>query len=999
MAATDPISVSGAINRFVQAMGQQNAQSRSTNRELINEIKRLTSIIATETKRGNTETATLIRRTLNSRTAAGESGRDPQSLESLVADIVKSQKDTANLISRRLREISIHFAPKTVQAQQDWQNEMLNQLTFIAKKVGDSSRTGPVDQPTSGKSENLAHRNWFNADSHDKTKNPTLGVLIEIARYMKIISQDFTPLQMQKRDMFGRRVLTDLRNLERAIETLEQEDEEGNRRFKDRHHHRGGGGYYEDDKEGKSATDAAMRDTENQTRKRRGWMRRILDKIKGHGGEAGAIGTGLTEGGEIGAAMEAEHAGVGLLSRIGIGGLLGKALVGGAGILGGGAMALSGFEHINSHMANEKFFGGKRGLEKSPFMQYLEMAGGGALAGAAVGGPLGAVVGATLSVGAGALKEYEPELKKLLKGKNLEKDTRKGVVELGKWTGHAILAGAHFVGKSLHELWKDVPTWSHAGHDLRTAGRIGREVLDIGKQIAIGLAQGVKILSKDLIKAMPTWGTIAKDAFTGSKAVLNYGVSLAEHLGEGLVILSKDIIKELPSWGTFVKDALGSMKTVDGLLGKGIAALGKSLHSRLLVDIGHFYTALSSAIYNTLEKALIDPIKRLKKLPGDVWGFLKSHIPFLGGSDAHHHHKATPKKQPKQDYGPHQSAHGKAAQSKSSTPNMGAGGASLGLMSYEIGGGSSVAYGAPYIYDNAYAPSSSQSTEAPASPPAIHKAAIHKAAFDLAQGDNTGNRHPQIARMDYRIGQQENFSPSVAYSIQGVESSFRPNAQASTSSAHGLFQFTKGTWDDAVKKYGKQLGVSRGEINNPVAQTKVAMALMREKANHLHRKFGHVSKSNIYESWFLGTGGADKFITALHKNPNADAARLFPHAARANHSVFYNADGEPKTVRQIDQSFQKRLSHFHYAYGMEAGPDKTMQHPSFKTARPHPSTQASHDDQKQRATVRDNIRMGQMTNAPHSGHSGTVSYPEIDQMPMFIGDNGLVIVNAGLTST
>jgi hypothetical protein len=50
---------------------------------------------------------------------------------------------------------------------------------------------------------------------------------------------------------------------------------------------------------------------------------------------------------------------------------------------------------------------------------------------------------------------------------------------------------------------------------------------------------------------------------------------------------------------------------------------------------------------------------------------------------------------------------------------------------------------------------------------------------------------------------------------------------------------------------------------------------------------------------FMGVGGAGKLISSAEDSPNATAARMFPNAAAANRSIFYNRSGTARSVSQV----------------------------------------------------------------------------------------------------
>ena len=60
------------------------------------------------------------------------------------------------------------------------------------------------------------------------------------------------------------------------------------------------------------------------------------------------------------------------------------------------------------------------------------------------------------------------------------------------------------------------------------------------------------------------------------------------------------------------------------------------------------------------------------------------------------------------------------------------------------------------------------------------------------------------------------------------------------------------------------------------------------------------SEGELYIAHFLGAGGAARLISAAASDPNASAASLFPVAAHANSSIFYDrATGEARSLAQV----------------------------------------------------------------------------------------------------
>jgi hypothetical protein len=169
-----------------------------------------------------------------------------------------------------------------------------------------------------------------------------------------------------------------------------------------------------------------------------------------------------------------------------------------------------------------------------------------------------------------------------------------------------------------------------------------------------------------------------------------------------------------------------------------------------------------------------------------------------------------------------------------------------------------------------------------------------------------------------------------------VESSFRPDLKATTSSATGLYQFIDSTWLAAVKAHGAEHGLGqyadaiqsrrggggltvadpemRKQIldlrKDPKTSAVLAAELTRDNKTHLEAKVGgQIGATELYMAHFLGAGGATRFLTALRDNPNRAARDVVPEAAGSNTAVFYDrTTGQPKTLAQVYDRFAHKFS-------------------------------------------------------------------------------------------
>jgi len=168
-----------------------------------------------------------------------------------------------------------------------------------------------------------------------------------------------------------------------------------------------------------------------------------------------------------------------------------------------------------------------------------------------------------------------------------------------------------------------------------------------------------------------------------------------------------------------------------------------------------------------------------------------------------------------------------------------------------------------------------------------------------------------------------------------MESDFNPTAGATTSSAHGLFQFIDQTWLGTVKEAGAQFGygnyadaitkssdgyysvsdpTARRAImklrDDPAAASAMAAALTQSNSFKLTGMIGRRPiDSELYMAHFMGVGGAAKLIANAEDNPQASGARLFPNAAAANRSIFYErSTGRARSVSEVYSVLTQRYA-------------------------------------------------------------------------------------------
>ena len=165
-----------------------------------------------------------------------------------------------------------------------------------------------------------------------------------------------------------------------------------------------------------------------------------------------------------------------------------------------------------------------------------------------------------------------------------------------------------------------------------------------------------------------------------------------------------------------------------------------------------------------------------------------------------------------------------------------------------------------------------------------------------------------------------------------VESDLNPNLTVRTSTATGLFQFIEQTWLATLKQAGPAFGYGnyanaisrtasgrytvddpglRAEImqlrKDPAANALMGGVFTQQNTAALSKRLGRVpSEGELYIAHFLGPSGAAKAISLAQSNPNATAAEIFPAEAGANRPIFYDKQGNARSISGVCAELVRR---------------------------------------------------------------------------------------------
>lgn len=171
---------------------------------------------------------------------------------------------------------------------------------------------------------------------------------------------------------------------------------------------------------------------------------------------------------------------------------------------------------------------------------------------------------------------------------------------------------------------------------------------------------------------------------------------------------------------------------------------------------------------------------------------------------------------------------------------------------------------------------------------------------------------------------------TTATAIASLESGLGRNTKNPYSYVKGVMQYKQSTWNEDVKRYGKQANLGkRLDVNNPKHNIIIGTLALAGTKAYLEEKTGKViTDGDLFMAHMVGTYGAEKLLKG---NPDAKISKYI--ATPKGNMRFYATKGKILTVKEfrakMDNAVQLEKAKFQIAVNQHHLDDMFKQ---FQTA-------------------------------------------------------------------
>lgn len=169
---------------------------------------------------------------------------------------------------------------------------------------------------------------------------------------------------------------------------------------------------------------------------------------------------------------------------------------------------------------------------------------------------------------------------------------------------------------------------------------------------------------------------------------------------------------------------------------------------------------------------------------------------------------------------------------------------------------------------------------------------------------------PIIAKASYETG----IDVKLLAAMGAIESSFKPLAKNKHSSARGIYQFTKRTWNVTLAAYGHLYGLtSAADIHDPYANAVMAAEYIKE---NIHVMYNKLYRLPTYEEIYMAHLVSPLRAVAIANMPEDHiVADSYPSLAKVNKRLFYDDNGDGLTAKKFKALISAKVNKALHVYG------------------------------------------------------------------------------------
>jgi len=172
----------------------------------------------------------------------------------------------------------------------------------------------------------------------------------------------------------------------------------------------------------------------------------------------------------------------------------------------------------------------------------------------------------------------------------------------------------------------------------------------------------------------------------------------------------------------------------------------------------------------------------------------------------------------------------------------------------------------------------------------------------------SGDTKKEVKSKEFKASGMGNItSNQYLRKIAKIESPNEGMKAVSSTGAIGKFQFLPNVWNDLVKTYGKEFGLTKDGINKERQQDKAIVLLTKRNAITMIKSLKREPKEfELYMAHNIGGAGASRLIKAAEKTPNSPVSKAMMGSEPSHNPLFFiKKDGGIVTAKEAVARYKK----------------------------------------------------------------------------------------------